>query len=331
MEGKLYPSARSFVLAVALFVALAGGYAVSRVFGEEYEDNTEVAFYADSPQQVNAPDIPERVMFAGRSIDLSRHDLRERFDRELLTFTYMHGTTFQLIKRANRYFPLIEPILKEQGVPDDFKYLAVIESYLNPRAVSPVRAVGIWQFVEETARECGLEVNREVDERRHLEKATVAACRYLLRSYEMYGDWLTAAASYNAGRRRITESLEEQHANDCLALYLNEETSRYVFRLMAAKEILSRPKDFGFHLRKEDFYHTVRTTEVSVSDAVPDWAAWAREHGTDYVQLKYFNPWIVSLKLTNPNKKTYTVKLPLPDDLSFDMDKVHIHNRAWVE
>ena len=312
------------------YAALLVGAGLACGFALTAGDGHDVA--ADvTPQQVYAPAIPTRVQFAGRNIDLTRHDLRERFDRELLTFTYMHGTTYQIIKRANRYFPLIEPILREQGVPDDFKYLAVVESYLNPRVVSPAGAVGIWQFVEDTAKECGLEVNSEVDERRHVQKATAAACRYLKKSHDLYGDWLTAAASYNAGRRRITSSLDEQGADDCFGLHLNEETSRYIFRLMAAKELLTHPKDFGFHLRREDFYHTVRTREVAVTAPVPDWAAWATAHGTDYVQLKYFNPWIASMRLSNPRGNTYVVRLPLPEDLSFSVDKVHVHNPAWVE
>ena len=315
-----------FIYAALLVVAgLACGYALAAGLQDD-----AVAPHV-TPQQVHAPAIPAQVQFAGRDIDLRRHDLRERFDRELLTFTYMHGTTYQIIKRANRYFPLIEPILHEQGVPDDFKYLAVVESYLNPRVVSPVGAVGIWQFVDDTARECGLEVNSEVDERRHLQRATEAACRYLKKSYELYGDWLTAAASYNAGRRRISSSLDQQGADNCFGLHLNEETSRYIFRLMAAKELLTHPKDFGFHLRREDFYHTVRTTEVAVTTPVSDWTAWTKEHGTDYVQLKYFNPWITSMRLSNPQGKTYRVQLPLPEDLSFSLDKVHIHNPTWVE
>lgn len=320
-----------YFIAVMLAV-LVGGYVLSHAFAEENQATaSNDVFYDYAPQRVNALPIPDEVQFAGVTVDLTRHDLRERMDRELLAFTYMHSTTFLLIKRANLYFPIIEPILKEQGIPDDFKYLAVIESYLNPRAVSPVKAVGVWQFVVETAKECGLEVNEQVDERRHLEKATMGACRYLQQSYDVYGDWLTAGASYNAGRRRITSSLEEQKADDCLELYLNEETSRYVFRLMAVKEILSRPKDFGFHLEKSDFYHTVRTSQVEVNTSVADWAEWAEEHGMNYVQLKYFNPWIASLKLDNPYKKTYTVKIPYAEDLNFDVKKVKIHNKAWVE
>ncbi len=283
-----------------------------------------------SLQNVNSIPLPDQLEYAGEVVDLKRHDLRERYDREVLSFTYMHSTTFLLIKRANRYFPVIKPILKQNNIPDDFKYLAVVESYLNPRAVSPAKAAGIWQFVPETSKELGLEVNSEIDERYHLEKATVAACQYLQKSYELYGDWITAASSYNAGRRRISNSLEEQKSDNFLGLYLNDETSRYVFRLLAIKQVMGNPSLYGFHLNKEDFYHTVRTKEVEVSGPVESWPDWAIANGTDYVQLKYFNPWILGLKLTNKDKKTYKIKIPYKEDLDYNILKVKIHDNAWI-
>lgn len=315
----------SLLLTVAVFT---GFYSFSSFVSAE-DSNAIHNHYA--PQEVKALPIPDKFEFAGEIVDMKRYDLRERFDREQLAFTYMHSTTFLLIKRANQYFPLIEPVLKEYNIPDDFKYLAVIESHLNARAVSPANAVGIWQFVAETAKEYGLEVNSEVDERFDLEKATAAACQYLQKSYDMYGNWMTAASSYNAGRRRISSGLEQQQAEDCFGLYLNEETSRYIFRLMAVKAVLSNPKQYGFHLKKEDFYHTVRTKEVKVSDPVENWADWAKANETDYVQLKYFNPWIRNMKLDNVDKKTYHVKIPNSKDLEYDISKVKIHNKAWVD
>ncbi|NDV46833.1 lytic transglycosylase domain-containing protein [Paludibacter sp. 221] len=295
------------------------------------EGNNEPSTGTYPPQSVNSLPVLKQTEFAGKSIPLQRHDVRERFDRELMAFTYMHSTTFLIIKRANLYFPIIEPILKENGIPDDFKYLAVVESYLNPRVVSPVKAVGIWQFVTDTAIECGLEVTGEVDERYHLEKSTIAACRYLQQSYDMYGDWLLAAASYNAGRRRVTEALEEQGATDFFGLYLNEETSRYIFRLLAVKEVISNPKKYGFRLKKEDFYHTVRTEEVEINTPVENWAEWAQEHDTDFAQLKYYNLWIRDIKLENFGGNTYKVKIPYAKNLDYDIRKVKIHNKAWVE
>ena len=283
------------------------------------------------PQQVHSLPIPEKMSFAGKNVALERYDLRERLDREILAFTYMHSTTFLLIKRANLYFPIIEPILKENNIPDDFKYLALIESYLNPRSVSPAKAAGVWQFLTETGKEYGLEVNSQVDERFHLEKATTAACKYLQDSYDLYSDWALAAAAYNAGKNRITTELEKQRVDNYFDLYLNEETSRYVFRILAAKEILSNPQKFGFNLSKEDFYHTVRIKEVEVSGVIENWGDWAKNYGITYAQLKYFNHWIRDIKLDNKSGKTYKVKIPYIEDLDFDVKKVKIHNKNWMD
>ncbi len=260
---------------------------------------------------MNAPRIPDYVVFAGDTISLKRYDLRQRFDREILAFTYMHSTTYLLIKRAKIYFPLIEPTLARDSVPDDFKYLALIESYFNPRVVSPAKAAGIWQFMASTAQQYGLEVNEQVDERFNLEKSTEAACKYLKHSYELYHDWATVAASYNIGTTRLSKELEMQHVSSALDLYLNEETSRYVFRILAAKAILSNPQQYGFNLLDSDYYLPVETRVVEVNTSVDNWADWAIEHGTTYAHLKNFNYWIRDRKLDNPQGKTYFVKIPV--------------------
>ena len=197
-----------------------------------------------------SPDVPDVVVFAGDTLRLDRADLRERMDREQCAFTYMHASTLLALKRANRYFPVIEPILRQEGVPDDLKYLAVIESSLDERAYSPAHAAGLWQFIEATGRQYGLEVNDHIDERYHVEKATRAACRYLKDAYARYGDWLTVAASYNAGQGRISRELERQEADRATDLWLNKETTRYMFRLLAAKELFANPRRFGFCLRR---------------------------------------------------------------------------------
>ena len=202
------------------------------------------------PYCVTSPTVPAQVTFDGETIDLRRYDRRERMDREILAFTYMHSTTMLLIKRANRYFPIIEPILKANGIPDDFKYLMVIESNLNSIARSPAGAAGLWQFMPTTGREFGLEVNENVDERYHIEKATVAACKYFKQAYAKYGDWIAVSAAYNAGQARISSQLEKQLASHAMDLWLVEETSRYMFRLLAAKEIFSNPQRYGFLLKK---------------------------------------------------------------------------------
>ncbi|MDD6357517.1 MAG: lytic transglycosylase domain-containing protein [Bacteroidales bacterium] len=264
-----------------------------------------------TPQQVYAPPIPDYVVFAGDTINLCRYDLRERFDREILAFSYMHSTTFLLIKRARIYFPVIEPLLDADTVPDDFKYLALIESYFNPRVVSPAKAAGIWQFMASTAEHYGLEVNEQVDERFNIEKSTHAACLYLKHAYSLYNDWVTAAASYNVGTRRISKELEEQRVSSALDLYLNEETSRYVFRILAAKAIIENPQRYGFNLLDSDYYQPVQTRVVEVNGPVENWADWAIENGTTYARLKDFNLWIRDRKLDNPKGKTYQVKIPV--------------------
>ena len=201
------------------------------------------------------PEVPAEVRFADETIKLNRADLRERMDREITAFTYSHQLTLLMIKRANRYFPLVEPILKECGVPDDLKYLMVIESNLSPLAKSSVGAAGMWQFMPETGRKYGLEVNANIDERYNIEKATRAACAYLKESYELYGDWMTVAASYNAGQNGITRRLEQQGVDSAMDLWLVEETSRYMFRILTAKQGLENPKAEGFMRRRSQRYH----------------------------------------------------------------------------
>lgn len=261
------------------------------------------------PQQVRAPKTPQVVTFAGEGLP-NDFDARERFDRELLSVCFRHSNTFLLIKRANRYFPIIEPILKEQGLPDDFKYLAVAESSLS-NAVSPAGARGFWQFMKATAIERKLEVNKEIDERYHLEKSTKAACQYLKDARKDFDTWLLAAASYNVGKGRLSSRMKEQGESKYFDLYLNEETSRYILRIMAIKEVLSHPKKYGFHLDEEDLYQPIPPhKEIQVNTAIADWAAFAKKHNTTYRMLKIYNPWLRSTSLTNKYKKTYYIKVP---------------------
>lgn len=286
---------------------------------------------AYSLQDVASFPIPSKVEFAGQTISLERYDLRERFDREQLIIAYNHSASLLHLKRANRYFPLIESMLKKNGIPDDFKYLAVIESSLDPRAISSAQAAGIWQLMPKTAQELGLEVNEEVDERYHFEKATAAACVYFKRAYAKYNNWMTVAASYNGGMGRVSGELTKQQAAEALDLMLNSETSRYMFRLLAMKRFMESPKTFGYTLRKDHFYPTIRTTEVEVKDSVSDWTTWAIERGISYAQLRDFNVWIRDRKLVNPKKKTYKVLLPEKADLLYNHSRIVIHNPAWVD
>ena len=275
-------------------------------------------------------DIPSSIEFCGKKISLERYDMRERFDREQLAFMYMHSTSLQLIKRANRFFPIIEPILKANGIPDDFKYLAVVESALDVRALSPMKAAGIWQFMDDTGKRYGLEINSEVDERYHVEKSTVAACKYLKEAYGKYGDWATAASSYNAGIQKISSEQDRQSVSSSFDMQLVSETSRYVFRILAAKRFLENPQKFGFYLKKEHLYHDIRTDEVKVSGSVADWSEWAKQYGITYSQLKDFNVWLRDRGLTNKTGKTYIISIPRKEDLNFDIRKIKVHNRNWV-
>ena len=258
-----------------------------------------------------APEVPENVTFAGDPIDLTRSDRHERMDREMLAFAYSHQLTILMLKRSTRYFPQIEPILKEYGIPDDLKYLMVIESNLVPTIVSPAGAAGLWQLMAATARQYGLEVNENIDERYHVEKATRAACKYLKEAYQKYGDWMTVCASYNAGQGRISGALESQKASSAMDLWLVEETSRYMFRVLAAKLFLENPEKYGFHLDKEDYYKYEEPKEsVTVTDPVENLAVFAKNHGTTYLELRTANPWLRGMSLQNKTHRTYNILIP---------------------
>ena len=276
-----------------------------------------------------SPEVPSAGPFCGKLIDITRYNMREAYDRELSSFTYFHSTTLLLFKRANRYFPIIEPILKENGIPDDFKYLAVIESSLNPRATSSARAVGLWQFMQTTAREYGLTITPTVDERCHVEKSTRAACRYLRTAYEKYGDWAAVAASYNGGMGRISGELRKQDEESLFDLWLVEETTRYVYRVMAIKQIFEHPAKYGFIIRARDLYKPIPTKEVKVSRDIPDLAAFAKERGITYADLRRFNPWLRDRKLLTGGK-TYILAIPLASDLYYKTPNTRVHDPAWV-
>lgn len=280
--------------------------------------------------QVYNPTIPKSMEFCGKRVDLDREDMFERFDRELTGLAYGHGNTLLTIKRANKYFPTIIPILKAQGVPEDVAYLACVESYLSPRAYSPARAAGVWQFIPGAAKDYGLEVNDEVDERYNLAKSTEAAARYLKKAYEKYGDWPTAMASYNGGQGRISSELSKQLVDNSYDLYLTEETSRYVFRIMAMKAIMENPRTFGYEISPQSLYQPAECEEVTVSGPVPSWPQWAKDHGITYAQLREENPWIRDKQLTNAAGKTYTVRVPKPKSLKRSTQKPHIFNHKWV-
>ena len=282
------------------------------------------------PYTVSALTTPESVTFAEEKIDLTRYDMRERMDRELMAFTYMHATTLITIKRANRYFPVVDPILKANGIPEDFKYLMTIESSLNIRALSASNAAGFWQLLPETAQQFGLEVNDNVDERYNIEKATVAACDYFKQAYRKYGDWVTVAASYNAGQGRISTELEKQMESHAFDLWLNEETSRYIFRLLAIKEVFESPIRFGFVLKAANLYPPIQCEIVVVDSSITDLATFAKEHEISYAQLKEFNLWLRDRMLDNKKGKSYQVLIPDKDDMYYNPEDITPYRKEWV-
>lgn len=253
--------------------------------------------------------IPEKMDFAGESVPLNDPDVRERMDRELLVNTYWQSNALLLFKRANKVFPVIEPILAKHGIPDDFKYLAVIESGLL-NVVSPAGARGVWQIMPATAKEYGLEVNENVDERYHLEKSTEAACKYLIASKKRFGTWTLAAAAYNAGNAGISNRLKDQQVDDYYNLLLGEETGRYMLRILAMKEIMNSPKKYGFNFREKDLYTLVPSRKVEVDTTITDLTKFAQLHGINYKVLKIHNPWLREPKLNNKSGKKYQIEIP---------------------
>lgn len=254
--------------------------------------------------------IPTNIDFSGEKTPLTISDVRERFDRELTVNVNLHATTELVIKRANRVFPIIEPILKKNGVPDDFKYLAVIESGLV-NVTSPSGAKGVWQFMPETAKEMGMEVNDVVDERYSLEKSTEVACQYLLKAKAKFGNWTMAAASYNGGMNGMDRFMEAQKVTDYYDLLVNEETSRYVFRILALKEIMQNQQKYGYTLPAEILYPQIPTKKIAVSANIDDLATFAIEQGINYKILKIHNPWLRDKKLVVQTGKVYTIEIPL--------------------
>ena len=290
-------------------------------------------FAAASSQSVNSViPVPERVEFAGQTIKLDRADLRERMDRELIAFTYSHNMSTLMIKRANKYFPQIEPILERMGIPDDLKYLMVIESNLDPQAQSGAGAAGLWQFTQATGRAYGLEVNTNIDERYNTVKATEAACRFLKEAYSKYGNWMTVAASYNGGQQGMDRRIEAQHQTDALNMWLVDETSRYMFRLMAVKMMFENPSLFGFKFKAEDLYPYIPVKkQVKVTDPVDDLVAFAEKNGITYADLKRANLWLRESKLNNKSHRTYYVDIPDVKAEHYNPSKTKAHSEAWVK
>ena len=322
---------KKILLYISLFfvVLIVGG-----VFLSTKDSQSVVEEHPSVLSMTRSIDFPQEIEFAGEKVDLERYDMHERFDREINAFTYLHSTTLLLIKKANRYFPIIEPILRKNDIPEDFKYLAVIESSLNPRAVSSAGAAGLWQFMPKTAPGYGLEVGTDVDERYSVEKSTEAACKYFKEAYAKYGKWSDVALSYNAGQGRVTGEKDKQQADNGLDLWLVEETTRYYFRMLAVKEVMENPYKYGFVLEAHHLYKPIEFDEVEVSSSIADLTTFAKEKEISYAQLKDFNSWLRTRKLTIPEKtkKTYTILIPKQSSLYYKKgEKIKVHDKRWIK
>lgn len=263
----------------------------------------------ESNESFLMPDIPAEMHFGGQKIKLDNFDIQERLDKELIVNTFYHSSTIQSFKRANRFFPTIEKILREEGLPDDFKYLCLIESGLK-QAVSPSGAKGFWQFMPATGKEYDLRIDSEVDERLDVEKSTRAACQYLKDANVKFDDWLLTSAAYNRGLGGINRDLERQGVDNYFDLHLNNETSRYMFRILALKLIFENAKEYGFDIDNMSLYEPVQTRSIAVEESIDDLMRWAVDNGSNYHMLKILNPWIKSDKLTF-RSTPYTILLPL--------------------
>ncbi|MGN0202435.1 MAG: lytic transglycosylase domain-containing protein [Candidatus Cryptobacteroides sp.] len=257
------------------------------------------------------PSVPRMIVFAGDTVRLTRPDIRERMDRELISFTYSHSNSILMLKRSKRIFEQIVPILELHGIPEDLKYLMAIESNLDPKALSPAGAAGLWQFMKASGREYGLVIDDEVDERYNIEKSTEAACAYLKAAYSKFGSWMNVAAGYNGGMNGLAKRLEDQKQEDAMELWLVEETSRYMYRVLAAKMFFENPSSFGFDIDPLDCYPAVKVKERrTVSGSIPSLVDFALEHGTNYKRLKETNLWLRDNKLVNKAQRTYTILIP---------------------
>ena len=287
-------------------------YLISKFFLFGFNDTNDNNFQNNFVQgyKVFALNLPSNIDFAGEKVPIKNFEVRESLDKELLQNVYYQSNTLLLFKRANRWFRIIEPILKKYNIPDDFKFIALVESNLT-NVTSPAGATGFWQLIEATAKLYDLEINEEVDERYNVEKSTEAACKYFIESYRNFKNWTLVAASYNMGISGIKKQLEVQQVDNYYDLLLNQETSRYVFRILAIKEIFSHPRNYGYHIRKKDLYPFIPTYKIELSKGENDLALWAKENKVNYKILKYFNPWLRKNILSNKDSKIYFISLPL--------------------
>lgn len=294
----------------SILLAMLAGLVFKLTTSSRYTDDSEYLEQFWKNYQVYAIPFPDDMYFAGEKVPMFDFEVRERVDRELLVNTYYQSASILHFKKAARWFPVIEKILKEQGVPEDFKYIAVIESGLS-NVVSPAGAVGFWQIMKNTGLELGMQIDEEVDERYDPVKSTYAACKYFKKAYKEFGSWTMVAASYNMGMGGLRKQASQQGLEDYHGLYLNNETSRYIPRLLAVKQIMMHPRQYGYHFREKHLYKPLKTNKVTVEQEVPDLVAFAKSHGITYKHLKVFNPWMRKTYLPAPGAgKKYVVEIP---------------------
>lgn len=301
---------------IQLYTIILAGFLTLAIFASNANDsipavkNNTTIKQDGLPQIVKSADLDRPFDFAGEPLPMDNFDVKERLDRELMVNSYWHSSTILNIKASKRFFPMFEKIFKEYGIPDDFKYIAVAESSLR-NATSPAGAKGVWQFMKSVGQSFDLEVNSEVDERFNIEKATHAACKHFLNLKKRFGSWTLAATAYNVGPTKLKRQKEEQRANTYYDLNLNQETSRYIFRLVAIKEILKNPRAYGFHLEEDDYYQPLDDyAVVETNEAIPNLGDFAKKYGTTYRLLKVYNPWLIKGQLTNSKKKMYQIRVP---------------------
>ena len=306
---------------------------VGLVLGIDFWQNKRNAELPGNNEQyykIVSPKIPDSLTFAGERVPLELFYVREYLEKEMMINTYWHSSTLRLIKLSHRWFPLMEKTLKENNIPDDFKYLAVIESGLE-NVTSPAGAKGYWQIMKATAKDYGLQVDKYVDERYSVKKSTEVACKYLQNSYDKFGTWALTAASYNAGVKGISRQMERQNEKSYYDLLLNDETARYLYRIIAIKLIIENPEQYGFYLDENDYYKPIPTHIVEVNSSIDDWAIFAAKQGISYKLLKYFNPWLRQKDLKNRKKKKYLIEIPESPYNNTFLEQENIKEETAVE
>ncbi len=304
MKNKIH----NLITGLSLIIILVGSINFFSFYSEKMSPQQAGAMY----NQFKTPQIPEDISFAGERVPVEYFDVKESLDQELIKTVFWHSQTLILLKRANRFFPMIEKILEENGIPEDFKYLAVAESSLS-NVSSGAGAKGLWQFMESTAKKYGMEINSYVDERYDYEISTRNACRYLKESYSRFGNWTLAAASYNVGGGRIATHLKEQKIDNYYDMHMNSETARYIYRILSYKIIFENPANYDFIFEQSDLYEEIPSDTIIVNTAIEDLKSFAIENNVNYKLLKQMNPWLRDSYLQNKTGKTYKIIVPKPD------------------